>query len=92
MVKAHTLLHWCNLVKKKNIIVIFGFGNLLRKEKKNTKTMFGSQKILGKEKKSVKKNGFLIFYFTIKKYNIIKINLKFIYFKLFNLVVIERNK
>ena len=36
--------------------------------------------MLGKEKKNVKENGFLIFGFTIEK-KIIKINLKFIYFK-----------
>ena len=38
--------------------------------------------MLGKEKKYVKENGFLMLGFTIeKKSNIIKINLKFIYFK-----------
>ena len=40
--------------------------------------------------KKMKKNSFLVFDFTIKIY-IIKINLKFIYFKLFNFTIIKRN-
>ena len=55
--------------------------------------MFGSEN--SKErKKRCKEKYFFFVWFDYEKYkkDIIKINLKFIYFKLFNLVIVERNK